>query len=450
MTGDYSIYTGDKRTLRILDYILFSLLFIASAGIGFYHAYRDRKNTNVDNFHLGGRKMHPLPVSLSLAATFMSALTILGTPAEVYTFGTMFYWIVLGMFIATAGTAHVFLPVFYHMNKISCFGYLQLRFGNMTRLLASFLFLLQTLLYMGFVLYAPSLAFQAVTGLSLWGSMIGVASVCTLYTMLGGMKTVLWTNCLQLVIMIIGLLALLIEGSNATGGIAKVWEIAKEQGRIEFNNISVDPRTRHTVWSVGIGGAMFWTYLYGINQAQVQRECSLPTLRRSQLAVWLNFLGLLLINTLVCLIGVVMYAFYSECDPVKFGLVDKTDQLVPLMVLDVLGTIPGFPGIFMACVFSGTLSSLSSGLNAMSAVIIEDYIKCFCFKSLTGHTNPKTINKRLMSPLFYMLCPCLPDKMRIPMRFGVDYEKTDVCNKQDRTMRSTGNGNMAYIEDSPL
>ncbi|XP_060553236.1 sodium-dependent multivitamin transporter-like [Ruditapes philippinarum] len=383
MGDEYSFQTGEKRELGILDYVLFSLLFVASALIGFYHAYKDRKNTNIEDFHLGGKKMHPIPVSLSLAATFMSALTIIGTPAEVYTFGTMFYWIVCGMFIATIGTAHVFLPVFYRTNKISCFVYLELRFGTLVRVFACVLFLLQTLLYMGFVLYAPSLAFQAVTGLSLWGSLIGVASVCTLYTMLGGMKTVLWTDSLQIVVMIIGLLALLIEGTSATGGITKAWEIAKEHGRIEFGNVSPDPRTRHTVWSVGIGGGIFWSYLYGINQAQVQRECSLPTLRKSQMAVWLNFPALVLINTLVCLIGVVMFAFYNTCDPIKYGLVSKNDQLVPLMVLDVLGNIPGLSGIFMACVFSGSLSSISSGLSAMSAVLLEDFIKRFCTKSLT-------------------------------------------------------------------
>lgn len=384
MAGDYSIHTGEKRLLGIVDYVFFLLLFVASAAIGFYHAFKDRKSTNVDDFQLGGRKMHPLPVSLSLAATFMSALTILGTPAEVYTYGTMFYWIILAMLIATAGTAHVFLPVFYHMNKISCFGYIQMRFGSATKVCAVILFLLQTVLYMGFVLYAPSLALQAVTGLSLWGSMIGVASVCTLYTMLGGMKTVLWTDSLQFLVMVIGLLSLLIAGCNATGGIAKAWEIAGDHGRIEFLNVSPDPRTRHSIWSVSIGGALFWSYLYGINQAQVQRECTLPTLRRAQIAVWMNFPGLLLINTLVCMIGVVMFAFYSECDPVKYELVNKNDQLVPLMVLDVLGTIPGMSGMFMAAVFSGSLSSISSGLNAISAVILEDYIKYFCCKTLSG------------------------------------------------------------------
>lgn len=382
MVDGYSIDTGEKRTFGTVDYVVFSLMFCASAAIGFYHAYKDRHKKNTEDFHLGGRKMHPIPVGLSLSATFLSALTLLGTPSEVYTNGTMFYWIIVAMFIATAGAAHVFLPVFYNLNKVSCFQYLEMRFDKFTRTITSLLFLIQTLVYMGFVLYAPSLAFQAVTGISLWGCMISAAAVCTLYTTLGGLKTVLWTDSLQFTIMIVGLFAVLIEGSKATDGFSNAWNIAKENGRIKFDDFSVDPKTRHSAWTVAIGGSFFWLYLYGINQAQIQRACSLPTLRRAQIAMWLNFPGLLLIATLTVLIGVVMYAFYSQCHPVTYGLITKSDQLLPLFVLDTLGTIPGLPGLFIACVFSGGLSTISSGLNAMSAVLLEDFIKPFCCKTI--------------------------------------------------------------------
>ena len=375
MGEEYSIYTGQKKTFGTVDYVLFALMFCASGAIGFYHAYRDRNQKNAADFHLGGRKMHPIPVALSLSATFLSALTVLGTPAEIYVNGTMYYWIILGMLIATAGAAHVFVPVFYELNLTSCFKYLEMRFGRLIRMIASILFLLQTFVYMGFVLYAPSLAFEAVTGVSLWACMVAVAGVCTLYTTLGGMKTVLWTDTLQFVIMLVGLLAALIEGSRLLGGFENAWNIANERGRIEFLDFSPDPRTRHSVWTITFGGAFFWMYLYGVNQAQVQRACSLPTLRRAKIAIWLNFPGLVLIMTLVCMIGILMFAFYSNCHPVKYGIVTRNDQLLPLFVMDILGRFPGLPGVFIACVFSGGLSTISSGLTAMSAVLLEDFIK---------------------------------------------------------------------------
>ena len=384
MSGDYSIVTGKKATFGTVDYVLFALMFVFSAAIGFYHAYRDRNKKNVDEFQLGGRKMHPIPVSLSLSATFLSALTILGTPAEIYTNNTMYLWILLAMFLATGGAAHIFIPIFYNLNITSCFQYLEMRFGKLVRTIMSIFFMLQTLVYMGFVLYAPSLAFEAVTNVSLWGSMVAVAAVCTLYTTLGGMKTVLWTDSLQIMIMFAGLVCVLVEGSKAAGGFSHAWETAANNQRIFFTDFSPDPRTRHSVWTVSIGGALFWMYLYGVNQAQVQRACSLPTLRRAQLALWINFPGLVTITVLCVLVGVVMYAFYSECDPIKFGLVARRDQLLPLFVLDILSKIPGLAGIFMACVFSGGLSTISSGLNAMSTVLLEDFIKPFCCASFVN------------------------------------------------------------------
>ncbi|XP_052774818.1 sodium-coupled monocarboxylate transporter 1-like [Mya arenaria] len=384
---DYSIYNGHKKLFHIVDYIIFALVLLVSLVIGIYHAYKDRHNTNAEEFHQSGRKMHPVPVSLSLCATFMSALTLLGNPAEIYTHGTMFYWIVLAMLLSTICSAHVFVPIFYKLKTISCFTYIQLRFGKVVRVIASVLYISQMLLYMGFVLYAPSLALEAVTGMTLWGTMISVGAVCVLYTSLGGMKTVLWTDSFQLVIMFAGTICVLIFGSIAVGGFSSAWNIANERDRIEFWNVSVDPRTRHTVWSVGIGGAMFWTYLYGVNQAQVQRACSLPTLKKAKLALWLNFPLLICIITLTCMLGIVSYAFYKDCDPKTFGLITKGDQLLPLLVLDVLGNYPGLPGLFIASIFSGSLSSISSGLNAMSAIIIKDFLKPLCWKTLQGRTE---------------------------------------------------------------
>lgn len=401
MSGDYSIHTGEIRTLGTWDYVIFVLTFVASAAIGFYHAYKDRYKTNVEEFHLSGRKMHPIPVSMSLTATFISALTLLGNPTEIYTNGTMFYWIVVAMLISTVSSAHLFLPVFYNLNKTSTFEYIEIRFGSAAKVLASAVFVSLTVVYLGFVIYAPSLAFQAVTGLSLWGTMIGVAAVCTLYTTLGGMKTVLWTDSLQLCIMIAGLIVVLVRSSSITGGFVQAWEIAKESGRIIFTDFNPDPRTRHSVWSMAVGGGLFWTYLYGIHQAQVQRACSLPTLKRAQIAIWINYSGLVLIITLTCMIGVTMFAFYKDCDPVKLGLISKSDQLLPLMVLDILGHIPCLAGLFVACVFSGGLSSISSGLSAMSAVILEDFVKPFCCKSLSGKTEI------LISKLLIIVLGCL-------------------------------------------
>ncbi|CAG5125867.1 unnamed protein product, partial [Candidula unifasciata] len=260
--------------------------------------------------------------------------------------------------------------------------YLHMRFNKEIRVIGSVILIVQTLIYMAFLLYAPSLALNAVTGVHLWGSVVGMGCVVTFYTTMGGMKAVVWTDTFQAGVIVAGLLAVLIQGSIVQGGFAKAWETAYSNGRIIFDNFSLDPKTRHSVWSMVFGGWAFWMHLYGVNQAQVQRCLSCSTVRKAQIAMWINMPGLAFIVSACCMIGVVMYAFYADCHPITYGLVAKTDQLVPLYVMDVLGNYPGLPGIFVSCVISGSLSSLSSGLNALAAVTLRDLLQQSCVRSV--------------------------------------------------------------------
>ncbi|XP_046554451.1 sodium-coupled monocarboxylate transporter 2-like isoform X2 [Haliotis rubra] len=304
-----------------------------------------------------------------------------------YNYTTMFWWLCLAFVFAMVISSVVFIPFFYDLNVTSVFQYLELRFSKPVRVLASLIYILQTSAYMSFVLYAPSLALNAVTGLDLWGSLIAVGIIVTLYTALGGMKAVLWTDTFQAFVILAGLLAVLIQGSIVMGGFQNAWDIAGNRSRIYFHDFSFDPTTRHSFWSIVVGGAFFWTSLYGVNQAQVQRTMSCPSISKARLTLLVNLPGLILIVSLCCMIGIVMYAFYADCHPIKFNnLISKTDQLLPLYVMDILGHIPGIPGVFVSCIFSGSLSTLSSSLNALGAVIPCDLIKPYFCPNLSDRS----------------------------------------------------------------
>lgn len=121
LEGSYSINTGIRRTFHAVDYVLFGLTLAASAAIGLFYAIKDRQKHNTESFLLGGRKMGVIPVSMSLLSSFISPITLLGTPAEVYTFNTM-YWLIPVAFLFTAmGAAHIFIPVFYKLRVTSTF-----------------------------------------------------------------------------------------------------------------------------------------------------------------------------------------------------------------------------------------------------------------------------------------------------------------------------------------
>ncbi|XP_022090973.1 sodium-coupled monocarboxylate transporter 1-like isoform X2 [Acanthaster planci] len=363
------------RVFSGADYAVFATTLLISCGIGVYHALSGGRQRTSAEFFLADRSMNPVPVAVSLVASFISAITFLGTPAENYIHGCMFWLYGIAYVLTGLITWRCFMPVFFQLHVTSAFEYLELRFNKVLRICGMMTFFLQMIIYMGIVIYAPALALSAVTGLHLWGSVVAIGLVCTFYTTIGGMKAVLWTDVFQVCIMISGFLALIIAGSMRLGGITNVWNIAEEGGRIDFFNFDPDPTVRHTFWSVVVGGTFTWSAVYCVNQAQVQRYLTCGREPVAQLALFMAVVGMVIVVSLACLAGLVMYANYAGCDPYTLKYVDSTDQLVPYFLMDLFHESPGLPGLLVSAVFSAALSTVSSGLNSLAAVTGEDIVK---------------------------------------------------------------------------
>ena len=357
--------------LTLVDYIIIILALLISAAIGLYY----RKQTNAEDYLLASGKMSSLPVSFSLMASFMSAITLLGVTKENYTFGTQFVVINLAYIIGTPIAAYIFLPVFFGMESASAYAYLEKRFGLATRLCASLAFSLQMILYMGIVVYAPALALSAVTNLSFFGSVLAVGTVCTFYSTLGGIKAVLITDVFQSLLMFAAIGCVVIGGTLILGGPAEV--LTRSYDRLEFFNMNPDPTVRHTVWTQMIGGTFIYCSIYAVNQAQVQRLLATQNLASAQRALWIQWPILAALSMTTSYAGLVIYAYYKECDPLSLGRIAKSDQLLPLFVIDTMSGYPGMAGLFISGIFSGSLSTVSSAINSLAAVTLEDYIKSF-------------------------------------------------------------------------
>ena len=119
--GPYSFETGEKKTFHSADYAVFGATLAISAAIGVFYAIKDRKKNTTEEFLLAGRDMHPIPVALSLTSSFISAVTILGTPAEVYVNNVMYGWIAVSIIIMAIGAALIFIPTFYKLGITSVF-----------------------------------------------------------------------------------------------------------------------------------------------------------------------------------------------------------------------------------------------------------------------------------------------------------------------------------------
>ncbi|XP_054844994.1 sodium-coupled monocarboxylate transporter 1 [Eublepharis macularius] len=364
------------------DYVVFVAMLVISAVIGIYYAFAGGGQKTSKEFLMGGRSMNAVPVALSLTASFMSAVTVLGTPSEVYRYGARFSVFAITYALVVVISAEIFLPVFYRLGITSTYEYLELRFNKYLRLCGTMFFIILTILYTGIVIYAPALALNQVTGFHLWGAVIATGIVCTFYCTLGGLKAVVWTDVFQVGIMIAGFSAVIIRAVVVQGGINPILNDSYHGGRLNFWDFDPNPLQRHTFWTIIIGGTFTWLGVYGVNQSQVQRYIACKTRFQAKLSLYINLLGLWAILACAVLCGLGMYSIYKDCDPWTAKCVSAPDQLMPYLVQDILQNFQGMPGLFVASAYSGTLSTVSSSINALAAVTVEDLIKPY-FRSLT-------------------------------------------------------------------
>lgn len=373
-----SLEMEKKVQFGLLDFVVFGVMLLLSAAIGIYHAFTGGKQRTTKEFLFANRGMMAIPVALSLLASFMSAITILGVPSEMYTYGTQYWLIVASYIILFPCVALVFVPVFRAVEISSSYEYLEKRFSLAIRILGSICFIIQTSLYMAIVVYGPAIALESVTGFPVWASIISIGVVCTFYTTIGGMKAVIWNDVFQAIVMLGGLVAVLIVGVRKVGGFGEVWDRLDRGGRLHFIDLNPDPTQRLSIWSLIIGGAFGLFPLWAVNQTAVQRFLAAKSDKEAKLAVWINLPLSIFAVSLCALCGCVIYAFYADCDPISNKQIRKGDQILPYFVMHVLGSSHVIPGLFMACLFSGTLSTVSSGLNSLAAVVLEDFMKPLC------------------------------------------------------------------------
>lgn len=141
-------------------------------------------------------------------------------------------------------------------------------------------------------------------------------------------------------------------------------------------SFNLNPMTRHTFWTLVVGGTVLYTAHNGLNQNMMQRYLSLRSVKAARQGNVIYTVGMIAIILLCCYNGLLLYARYHDCDPVGRRIKNK-DQLLPLLVMETFKDVPGLTGLFISGIFSAALSSISTGLNAMSAVVFEDFFKAF-------------------------------------------------------------------------
>nr|XP_019560668.2 sodium-coupled monocarboxylate transporter 1-like [Aedes albopictus] len=377
----------------LADYLVFCGMLLVCIGIGILFGWKDhtkharrqslRRGSEALDYLVGGRRMKIFPVAMSLVASFISGIALMGASTETYLYGMQFAYIFLGIIAMGIAMYFIFLPVFQGLQITSVYEYLQMRFDRRIRLLGSVLFTVATLLHLPIVIFVPALAFNQVSGVNVHFITSIVCTVCIFYTGVGGIKAVVWTDVVQTIVMVGALILIVIKGTADIGGLGVLIERNLASGRIEPPNFNLDPTERTTIWAIFFGGGSFWIAKNSIHQMMIQRYLSLPSLADARKALILFTIGMICLMMTCFYNGLLIYATFHDCDPLTTKLAKEKDQLLPILVMKVFGDYPGMAGLFISGIFSASLSSLSTGLNSLAAVVLEDFVKPFLGFDLT-------------------------------------------------------------------
>uniref|UniRef100_A0A6G1SGX8 Putative sodium-dependent multivitamin transporter n=1 Tax=Aceria tosichella TaxID=561515 RepID=A0A6G1SGX8_9ACAR len=360
-------------TLGTVDYVLLVGSVVASALIGIYFT---NKNKSMEAYMMGDRSMSVFPVGVSLMTSCLSGLTLLGASAEFFYQGPTYSFVFIPMLLSGPITAFTMLPVFYRMNTLSLYKYLHKRYGLTIKYIVTVVFMLQMIFYNAVVLYLPSMALGGTLGVPRFYSILLLGITCIIYSGIGGVKAVIWSDLFQAVLMFAALFVVGLLGTLDAGGFQEVLHQAKEGGRLDLTGFfNLDLTTRHTLLGIVIGSTIKHVYLVGVNQVQIQRALSLATLRQGQLAFCFCSLCGALVILMASYLGAVIAAAYRSCDPFISGDIARRDAILVHYVAHRLAVIPGLRGIFVAGIFSATLSTLSSFANSMAALALEDFVR---------------------------------------------------------------------------
>jgi len=373
--------------LSLLDYLMLSLYLGALILMGFFFS---KKNKTTKDYFLGGRKIPYWAVGISLYATGTSAISFLAIPTKTYVtnqvYGLGSFWGPLFIIIA----AFLIVPVLRRIDITSTYQYLQLRFNQSVRLFGAFLSVVfQIGGRMSIVLLLPSLALSAVTGINVFWAIAVMGLLATVYTYMGGISAVIWSDVLQVVILFGGaILAFVMMIVGTDGGFSGFVDINLAYSKFDAFQWGWD-------WSLPV----FWIFMlnqlmfqatFPADQVMVQRVLTAPSVVEARKGYIL--LGLIVVpgTILFHLLGSALFSYFHSHPEVMNPAIDNI-QVFPLYIVEVMPA--GVTGLLIAALFAACMSTLDSSINSVTTVVLTDFFP-------SSSDDQKTLKRAKMLTLF--------------------------------------------------
>jgi SSS family solute:Na+ symporter len=371
-------------TLHWIDWACIAVYLVGMGAMGLYFG---RKNTSTEEYFVGGRRFPGWAIGLSMVGTAISSITFLTLPADAY----KTYWLrflpYVFMPVAAGIAAVLFIPFFRRGEAMTAYEYLEARFGPSVRVYGAATYIAAQLLRVSFILYLIALMLHALTGVDETLCILVSGAFVAVYTIVGGIDAVIWTDVLQTVVLMAGsLLCLGVIVVLLPGGLGQVFEIAMAHEKFAIGDL-VDGQLVRTGWSVDFTqktiplmlamSLNFFLTEFATSQHYIQRYCAAASMREARRAMWTTVWVGLPTWFFYMFLGTALFAFFQVFpEPEAAAMLDgsaKPEGIVPFFVLHYLPH--GIAGIVIAAALAAGMSSLDSSINAISTVWIVDVYK---------------------------------------------------------------------------
>lgn len=355
------------KGLGTVNTVVIVLYFLSLAWIGYYFS---KKQKNTDDYFKGGGRIPWWAVGLSIFGTGLSAITFMSIPAKAYTSDWSYMLLNAGILLVTPVIIYLFIPFYRRLNVTTVYEYLEQRFNAAIRILCSVAFILFQIGRMGIVLYLPAIALNVVTGFDIF-LCIGLMGILSLlYTMMGGIEAVVWTDALQVVVLLGGAITIVcIASLHIPDGFSGVIAEGMAHDKFNLGDLHVDWR-QSTLWTVLI--ATFFTNLttYGTDQTMVQRYMTTQSGKQARKSVLTNALLTIPASLLFFFAGTVLFVYYKN-NPTELSLtISDGDAILPWYIYSQLPE--GVTGLLISGIFAAAMSTLSSSMNSAATAYVVD------------------------------------------------------------------------------
>ena len=366
------IEVTNEKNFGWLNWTVLILYLVGMLGMGIYFM---RKENGADDFFKGGGRIPWWAAGISIYATMLSAITYMTIPAKAYTTNWTYYPMLWMILLISFPVIKYYLPYFRKLNVTSAYEILEQRFNLFTRMLASTLFCIFMIVRMAIVLYLPSLALTAVTGIDIYLCIILMGLVTIIYCTMGGVEAVIWGDVIQGLILVFGaIFAVIYLAVGTEGGVMGCINIALENDKLRLFDWS-NSWSQACWWVIIIGGLANNLISYTSDQTVIQRYLTTPDEKSAGRGILVNGIMSVFVSVAFYMIGTGLYTFYKT-HPVELDVtMGQSDAIFPFFMMSQMPA--GVAGALIAAIFAATMSTISSNINSVATAFSIDFWKRF-------------------------------------------------------------------------